>query len=124
LIGWATYQNKVEREEYEVLIGAPRAQALIARLDATDGAMRSIQERERAAGVGYRVFAADDRVDLEVVVPWPDADATQRDRILAFWNQPREAGPFIPKPPWRADWRPSADAPALVFAIRQPADAW
>ena len=124
LIGWATYQDKVVREEYEVLTGASRAQALIARLDAKDDVMHSIQERERAAGVGYRVFAADARVDLEVAVPWPEADATERDGILAFWNQPREAVRFIPKPPWRADWRTSSDPPALVFAIRQPADAW
>ena len=124
LIGWATYQDKVEREEYEVLTGASRAQALIARLDARDDAMRSIQERERAAGVGYRVFATGDRVDLEVAVPWAEADAAERDRILAFWIHPREAVHFIPKPPWRADWRTSSDPPALVFAIRQLADAW
>jgi hypothetical protein len=120
LIGWATYQDKNERQDYEALTGAPRAQALTARLDA----VRSLLAGERAAGVGYRVFAADDRVDLEVAVPWPEADAAQRDRILAFWNQPREAVLFIPKPPWRAEWRTSSDPPALVFAIRQPADAW
>ena len=52
------------------------------------------------------------------------ADATERDRIVAFWSQPRAAVQFIPKPPWRADWRTSSDPPALVFAIHQPADAW
>jgi hypothetical protein len=123
LIGWATYQNRPP-EEYEALRGASRAQALMARLYPKDGMMHSIEEQARAAGVGYRVFAADDRVDLEVAVPWPEADAAQRDRILAFWNRPRAAVPFIPRPPWRAEWRTSSDPPALVFAVRQPADAW
>ena len=123
LIGWATYQDRPP-EEYEALRGASRAQALMARLYPKAGMMHSIEEQARAAGVGYRMFAANDRVDLEVAVPWPEADAAQRDRILAFWNRPRAAVPFIPRPPWRAEWRTSGDPLALVFAVRQPADAW
>ena len=87
--------------------------------------MRAIQEEHRTAGVGYKMLASGDRVDLEVAVPWPEADAQRRERIAEFWNHPSPVLVDIPKPPWHADWRtPPNDPQALVFSVRQPADRW
>ena len=103
------------------LKGSARAEALIARFDS----MRSVQEEHRAAGVGYKMLASGDRVDLEVAVPWPEADAQRRERIAEFWNHPSPVLADIPKPPWHADWNtPPSDPQALVFSVRQLADRW
>jgi hypothetical protein len=125
LLGWSFYQGDVPEDQTDRLTGTERAQALMSRINSTDPAMRTIQEQERAAGLGYKVFAAGDRIDLEVVVPWPDANAPRRDQIVEFWNHPSPVLDLIPRPPWRAEWRTSTtDEPALVFSIRQPADKW
>ena len=87
--------------------------------------MRAMQEEHRKAGVGYTLLASGDRVDLEVAVPWPEADAQRRERIAEFWNHPSPVLAYIPEPPWHADWRTSPNDPqTLVFSVRQPADRW
>src|SRR6478736_10289892 len=71
------------------------------------------------------MFAFGDRVDLEVAVPWPEADARRRERIAEFWNHPSPVLSDIPQPPWHADWRtPPSEPQVLVFSVRQPADRW
>ena len=103
------------------LKGSARAAALLARFDS----MGAVQEEHRAAGVGYKMLASGDRVDLEVAVPWSEADAERRERIAEFWNHPSPVLADIPKPPWHADWRTAPNDPqALVFSVRQPADRW
>ena len=109
------------------LKGSARAEALMTRLGykGSNEAMRAMQEEHRKAGVGYTMLASGDRVDLEVAVPWPEADAQRRERIAEFWNHPSPVLADIPKPPWHADWRtPPNDPQALVFSVRQPADRW
>jgi hypothetical protein len=103
------------------LKGTARADALIAKFDS----MRGVQEEHRAAGVGYKMLASGDRVDLEVAVPWAEADAERRERIAELWNHPSPVLGDVPKPPWHAEWRtPSNDPQSLVFSVRQPADRW
>jgi len=110
------------------LKGSARAEALMARLGYKGGsnqALRAMQEEHRAAGVGYQMLASGDRVDLEVAVPWPEADVERRERIAEFWNHPSPVLAYIPEPPWHADWRTPPNGPqALVFSVRQPADQW
>jgi len=126
-IGLWYYRADLPDDGVRGLEGAARAEALIARLDykGSDEAMRAIQEQHRTAGVGYKMFASGNRVDLEVAVPWPEADAERRQRIAEFWNHPSPVLTDIPEPPWHADWRTSpTDPQALVFSVRQPADRW
>ena len=109
------------------LKGSARAEALVARLGykGSNEALRAVQEEHRTAGVGYKMLASEDRVDLEVAVPWPEADVQRRELIAEFWNHPSPVLSDIPKPPWHADWRTSPNDPqALVFSVRQPADRW
>jgi hypothetical protein len=109
------------------LKGSARAEALIAKFDykGSNKAVRAIQDEHRTAGLGYKMLASGDRVDLEVAVPWPEADAQRRERIAEFWNHPSPVLADIPKPPWHADWRtPPNDPHALVFSVQQPADRW
>lgn len=103
------------------LKGSARAEALIARFHFKG----SNDVMHFTAGVGYKMVASGDRVDLEVAVPWPEADTERRERIAEFWNHPSSVLSDIPQPPWHADWRTSPnDRQALVFSVRQPADRW
>jgi hypothetical protein len=105
------------------LKGQPRGSA-DARFGYKGATKRAREEEHRKAGVGYTMLASGDRVDLEVAVPWPEADAQRRERIAEFWNHPSPLAD-IPQPPWHADWRtPPKDPQALVFSVRQPADRW
>jgi len=127
VIGVWYYWADLPNDGVRGLKGSARAEALVAQLDykGNDEAMRAIQEQKRTAGVGYKMLASGDRVDLEVAVPWPEADAQRRERIAEFWNHPSPVLAYIPDPPWHAEWRtPPNDPQALVFSVRQPADQW
>ena len=120
-IGLWFYWVDVPDDGVRGLKGSARAQALLARFDS----MGAVPEQRRAAGVGYKMLASGDHVDLEVAVPWSEADAQRRERIAEFWNHPSPVLADIPKPPWHADWRTAPNDPqALVFSVRQPADRW
>jgi hypothetical protein len=124
-IGAFLYWSGLPEDKLKGLTGARRAEALVTGFYGIhDESLRRIAEADRTSGVGYRVFAAGDRLDMEVVVPWPEADARRQQQIAEFWNRPSPALYYIPTPPWHAEWRTSAEPPSLVFAIRQPANVW
>jgi len=128
LVGALAWWGNTPADEVRGLHGAARASALVARLDdGPDEFERARRQKERTEGLGYSVKSSGDRVDLEVVVPWPSPDPNTAARILEFWNRPGREILGIPRPPWQAEWRASTSAtepPALVFAIRQLADHW
>jgi hypothetical protein len=128
VVGVGFYRADLPDDGLSGLHGAARAKALVDRLNlAPDEFERARKDRARTAGLGYTVAASGERVDLEVAVPWPISGAAEGERLLEFWNRPGREIVGIPRPPWQAEWRgaaSSADPPALVFFIRQPADLW